>query len=146
MSKKLNISGELPINSSHNMQWSQTLSARSYTLIIMLNSLSSVTAELRIELVIGYGSSFTGKKRGMSERKDIDLVIVSDFFKSVSMSKRKEIVIEKLGKKIDLIPLTTQEYKKLRKNKDSLVNMALKEGRILYDAEKQSLGRARQQI
>jgi stress-induced morphogen len=112
----------------------------------MVNSLHKVTAELRIELVIGYGSSFTGKKRGMSERRDTDLVIVSDFFRSMSMSKRKEIVIEKLGKKIDPVPLTTQEYKKLRKNKDSLVNTALKEGRILYDAEKQSLGGARKQI
>lgn len=113
---------------------------------MIVNKLYSVTAGLRIELVIGYGSSFTGKKRGMSERRDIDLVIVSDFFKSMSMSKRKEIVVEKFGKKTDSVPLTTQEYKKLRKNKDSLVNRALKEGRILYDAEKQSLGRARQQI
>lgn len=102
----------------------------------MLNSSFCVTAELRIRLVIGYGSSFTGKKRGMSKGRDIDLVIVSDFFKSLSISKRKEIVIEKLGKRIDPVPLTTQEYRNLRRNRDSVVNIALKEGRILYDAER----------
>jgi len=101
----------------------------------MLVDLPSVVDELNIELVIAYGSTFTGKKRGLFGRKDLDLIIVTDFFRSMSIYKRQQIVNERLGKRIDLVPLTTQEYKNLRKKKQSIVNIALKEGKILYVAK-----------
>jgi predicted nucleotidyltransferase len=103
-----------------------------------------VATELEIALVVGFGSSFTGRKRGISTRRDIDLVIVSDFFESMSISKRKEIVIGRLGNRIDPILLTTLEYRNLKRNRDSIVNVALKEGTILYDAKRQSHRRAKQ--
>jgi predicted nucleotidyltransferase len=101
----------------------------------MLNNSLLFVNELGVRLAIGYGSSFTGKKRGLSREKDFDIVIVSDFFVSMSISKRQEIVIEKLGKKTDPVPLTTQEYIRLKKKKGSIVNIALMEGRILYLAK-----------
>jgi len=97
-----------------------------------------MATQLEVRLVIGYGSSFTGRKRGISTSGDIDLVIVSDLFESMSISKRKEIVTRELGTKIDAIPITTLEYRNLKENEDSIVNIALKEGTILYDVKRQS--------
>jgi hypothetical protein len=110
----------------------------------MLDELPSLVDELDIEIVIGYGSTFTGIKRGLIGRRDIDLIIVTDFFGLMSMYKRKQLVGERLGKRVDLILLTTQEYKNLRKRRQSVVNIARKEGRILYAAKKQSDDRTRQ--
>jgi len=92
--------------------------------------------QFKINLVIGFGSSFTGQKKGLTAAKDIDLIIVSNFFQSMSLQKRKEMIVEDLGKKIDPILLTTQEYTQLLEHPQSIVNVALKEGRILFDSKR----------
>lgn len=99
----------------------------------MLGSLVSMIDELRIELVIGYGSAFTGEKRDLFGKKDLDLIIVTDFFNFMSGFKRRQIIRKRLGRRIDLIPLTIQEYKNLIRKKQSIVNVALREGKVLYD-------------
>jgi hypothetical protein len=90
----------------------------------------------RIKVVIGFGSSFTGTKRGLNPRKDIDLIIVSDFFNTMSLEKRKKIIQWHLGKRTDPIILTTDEYNRLLKRKSSIVNVALKEGLVLFDSKR----------
>ncbi len=91
---------------------------------------------LKIKLVIGFGSSFTGVRRGLTTRKDIDLIFVSDFFKSMSFDKRKKLITKYLGNRIDPIVLTIDEYNRLLKNENSIVNMALKEGRLIFDSKR----------
>jgi hypothetical protein len=99
----------------------------------MPDSLVSIIDELKIELVIGYGSAFTGEKRGLFGKNDLDLIIVTNFFNFMSGFKRRQIIRKRLGRRIDSIPLTIQEYKNLIGKKQSIVNIALKEGKILYD-------------
>ena len=101
-----------------------------------MHHLLSFVDQFKINLVIGFGSSFTGKKKGLTKAKDIDLIIVSDNFRSMSLQKRKELIVENLGKKTDLILLTTQEYTHLLEHPYSIVNVALKEGRILFDSKR----------
>jgi len=101
----------------------------------MLHDLRNLIDEMNIKLIIGYGSKITGEKRGLSKTHDIDLIIVSDNFKSMSRSTRKRLIEKKLEKNYDLILLTVGEFASLRKEKESVVNIALKEGKMLYYVE-----------
>lgn len=107
----------------------------------LLDNLRGIIEELEIKIIIFFGSATTGKKRGISTTKDIDLIIVSDFFRSMSKSKRQRIIKERLGKSLDPIPLTTQEYGSLRRRKKSVVNIALEEERHCANAKRKSIER-----
>lgn len=98
----------------------------------MFNDLFNLIDELNISLIIGFGSKITGKKKGISKSHDIDLILVSDYFENKSDIKRKKSVEWKLKKKYDIIFLTNKEYISLKENKNSIVNIAIEEGEILY--------------
>lgn len=102
----------------------------------LLHKLQDVIDEVKAKIVVCYGSSITGKKRGILKKHDIDLIIVSDFFRSMSKAKREEVVRRRLSNRYDLILLTCEEYTTLEKEKESIVNVALSEGKVLFDDRK----------
>lgn len=104
----------------------------SHALNGVLCDLQNMIDELSIKLIIGFGSKITGKKKGLSKKRDVDLIIVSDYFKWVSKFKMKKSIERELRKNSDLILLTSEEYARLKQEKASIVNVALKEGKILY--------------
>ena len=98
----------------------------------MLHDLSSLISEFDIRIIIGYGSAITGIKKGIFQKHDIDIILVSDVFCSMSNYRRLEMIQEKLGEEFDVIPLTNKEHENLRKKRESVVNIALNEGKVLY--------------
>jgi len=88
---------------------------------------------LNPKLIILFGSKQTKLKKGIHKKSDIDLIIVSDFFINISYFYRKQILKYYFEKFYDITPLTEKEYILMRKEKSSIVNLALKEGVILND-------------
>lgn len=99
----------------------------------MFDDLFDLIDELEISLIIGFGSEITGKKRGISKLHDMDLILVSNYFKGISTAKRSQLTKKRLMHNYDLIILTIDEYELFKKEKNSIVNVALGEGEILYD-------------
>lgn len=87
------------------------------------------------KLIIGFGSKYTKIKKGINKNTDIDLIIVSEYFKDVSNLHRKSIIKNVLGNKYDILPLTVTEFKRIKRNKLSIVNLALNEGEVLFKDE-----------
>jgi len=110
----------------------------------MPHDLSNLIGEFDIKIIIGYGSAITGIKKGIFQKHDIDIILVSDVFCSMSNSRRREIIREKLGEEFDVIPLTNKEYENLRKKKESVVNIALNKGRVLPHVIQRRVERTKQ--
>lgn len=85
-------------------------------------------------MIIGYGSKYTGIKKGITAISDIDLIIVSNFFSNMCHEKRKNIISGCLGEGYDTINITMEEFVSQNKKNTSIVNIALKEGVILYES------------
>ena len=87
---------------------------------------------LRPKIVIGFGSKYTFVKTGINKHRDTDLIIVSDYFKKMSYGYRKKTIQKILGDNFDIVPLDNMEFNRIKKNKSSIVNIALNNGRVLY--------------
>ena len=83
--------------------------------------------KLGIEKVIVFGSYARGD---YDEHSDIDLILVSKKFRRKKFHERfKGLWLKwKAGIPVDFIPLTPEEFEKLKKKKVSIVREALKEG------------------
>ena len=91
------------------------------------NYLNIISKEFNLECVYFFGNS--------NSVNDIDLIIVSDSFIGISLSKRKRL-IKKNNKKLDPICLTKKEFEKLRLSESSLWNELLNNGKLIYGLEK----------
>ncbi|MCR2043778.1 hypothetical protein [Anaerosalibacter massiliensis] len=83
---------------------------------------------LQVEKIIRYGTLST-------QTSDLDLVIISDDFESMFVHKRLSVTKKYLkgNRKLDLICLTNDEYRKLKRNPNSFsVNILIK-GELLYE-------------
>jgi predicted nucleotidyltransferase len=73
--------------------------------------LNSIKTEFRINELFLFGN--------VSVQSDLDILIVSDDFTNISISKRK-MLIKKSSHKLDPICLTPIEFNKLKSSKSSL--------------------------
>jgi len=87
--------------------------------------------ELRPKLIMGFGSTFTGKKKGINKLSDVDILIVSDLFKNISQFHRKTMINNILGTLYDTVNLTVEEYRYMLKNRNERF-CPLSKGAILY--------------
>ena len=53
----------------------------------------------------------------------------------MSYSHRKDILQKSARKVYDIVPLTITEFEKMKKEQSSIVNLALNEGKILFQNE-----------
>lgn len=75
--------------------------------------------EFRINELILFGND--------SFQSDIDILIVSDDFANISLTKRK-MLVQKSSVKLDPICLTPKEFNKLKNSKGSLWNKISTQG------------------
>ena len=82
--------------------------------------------------IILFGSRATGKHMIGS---DFDILVISDKFTNVNIFDRINMLLKDLPPtlKIQIIPLTTKEYKNALNDKSIIVSEALEKGKILYD-------------
>ena len=106
----------------------------------MFDGLAKIVDKFDIELIISYGSTITGLKKGVSNKTDTDLIIVSDFFMSMSRAKRVDLVLKEISGNFDPIIITKKEYLGLKGREESIVNVALSEGLILYAKRRNGSG------
>ena len=81
--------------------------------------LNSINKEFRINKLFIFGND--------SFQSDIDVLIVSDDFANISLTKRK-MLIKKSSFKLDPICLTPKEFNKLKNSKSSLWNKISTQG------------------
>lgn len=81
--------------------------------------LNSIKKEFRINELFLFGND--------SNQSDIDILIVSDDFANISLTKRK-MLIKKSSVKLDPICLTLKEFNKLKNSKSSLWNKISTQG------------------
>lgn len=83
--------------------------------------------EFKPETVIIFGSRITGKAY---EGSDIDVLIISDFFKDITFIKRMPMVLKtaRFEKHVDYICYTPTEFENI-KDKSSVIMDALENGR-----------------
>lgn len=83
---------------------------------------------LKVEKIIHYGTLST-------QTSDLDLVIISDDFESMFVHKRLSVTKKYLkgNRKLDLICLTNDRYRKLKKNPNSFSANILIKGELLYE-------------
>lgn len=81
--------------------------------------LISIKKEFRINELFLFGND--------SFQSDIDVLIVSDDFANISLTKRK-MLIKKSSVKLDPICLTPKEFNKLKNSKSSLWNKISTQG------------------
>ena len=91
--------------------------------------IGKIKDKYKIEKAILFGSFARGEER---EDSDVDLIIVSDYFKGKSALKRpSSLYLEwNLDYPVDFICYTKEEFERL-KNRASLVREALKEGVVV---------------
>ncbi len=96
-------------------------------------ALPQLRMEFKPETVIVFGSRVTGQQR---ESSDIDMIIVSDYFRQVSFVNRMGLVLKKLRPKrhLDAICYTPQEFQQVKQH-SSVINNALKEGLVIDKGE-----------
>ena len=82
--------------------------------------------------IILFGSRATGKHRIGS---DFDILVISNKFTNMNIFDRINMLLKDLPLtlKIQIIPLTTKEYKNALNDKSIIVSEALEKGKILYD-------------
>lgn len=82
--------------------------------------------------IILFGSRATGKHMIGS---DFDILVISDKFTNMNIFDRINMLLKDLPQtlKIQIIPLTTKEYKNALDDKSIIVSEALEKGKILYD-------------
>lgn len=81
--------------------------------------LNSIKKEFRISELFLFGN--------FSVQSDVDILIVSDDFTNISISKRK-MLIKKSSHSLDPICLTPKEFNKLKQSKSSLWHKISTEG------------------
>ncbi len=81
--------------------------------------LKNIMKEFRIDELFLFGND--------SVQSDIDILIISDDFANISVTKRK-MLIKKNSLKLDPICLTPKEFNKLKNSKSSLWNKILTQG------------------
>ena len=86
-----------------------------------------LVSEFKPESVIIFGSRITGKA---FEGSDIDVLIISDFFKDIPFIKRMPMVLRtaRFEKHVDYICYTPTEFENI-KDKSSIITDALENGR-----------------
>jgi predicted nucleotidyltransferase len=86
-----------------------------------------LVSEFKPESVIIFGSRITGKA---FEGSDIDVLIISDFFKDIPFIKRMPMVLRtaRFEKHVDYICYTPTEFENI-KDKSSIIMDALENGR-----------------
>ncbi len=84
-------------------------------------------SEFKPETVIIFGSRVTGKAH---EGSDIDILLISEFFKDIPFIKRMPMVLRKarFEKHVDYICYTPTEFENI-KDKSSVIMDALENGR-----------------
>lgn len=82
---------------------------------------------LQVEKIIRYGTLSTNTS-------DLDLVIISDDFESMFVHKRLSVTKKylKSNRKLDLICLTNDEFRRLKRNPNSFSVNILTKGVLLY--------------
>ncbi len=95
-------------------------------------SLPLLQTEFTPEAIIVFGSRISGTQRAES---DIDLIIISDYFRNISFVNRMGIVLKKLrpDRHVDAICYTPEEFTQVREY-SSVVNSALREGIVINKA------------
>ncbi len=96
-------------------------------------ALNKIISKLNEEVtIILFGSRATGNHMIGS---DFDILVISDKFTDMNIFDRLNMLLKDLPLtlKIQIIPLTTKEYKKALKDKSIIVSEALEKGKILYD-------------
>jgi predicted nucleotidyltransferase len=86
-----------------------------------------LVSDFKTETVIIFGSRITGKA---FEGSDIDVLIISDFFKDIPFIKRMPMVLRtaRFEKHVDYICYTPTEFENI-KDKSSVIMDALENGR-----------------
>lgn len=86
-----------------------------------------LASEFKPETVIIFGSRITGKA---NDGSDIDVLIISDFFKHIPFIKRMPMVLRtaRFEKHVDYICYTPIEFENI-KDKSSVIMDALENGR-----------------
>ncbi len=90
-------------------------------------SLDIICREFEVEIIYHIGN--------FNSKRDIDLVIISQFFCGISIFKRKDL-ISRIYSEIDPICLTFNEFIKLKESNGSLWIEILNNGVLLYGCEK----------
>lgn len=86
----------------------------------------ALSVRIPVEKMIFFGSRAIGSK--YKEESDIDLVVVSPYFKGIGCARGKDLYgYWNLDYPVDFICYTPAEFEKLRK-RVSLVSLALEEG------------------
>jgi len=88
--------------------------------------LPALVSEFKPEMVIIFGSRIKGPA---NDESDIDVVIISDYFKNIPFIKRMPLVLKKgrFEKHVDYICYTPAEYERL-KNHSTLLMEAVENG------------------
>ncbi|MEK7398358.1 MAG: nucleotidyltransferase domain-containing protein [Candidatus Poribacteria bacterium] len=86
-------------------------------------ALSNLVKEFKPEKVIFFGSRVKGNAKSNS---DIDIIIISSYFKDVPFLKRMPLVLKKVSfpKHVDYMCYTREEYDRI-KNESSIIMDAL---------------------
>ncbi|MCD7972243.1 MAG: hypothetical protein LUG18_06190 [Candidatus Azobacteroides sp.] len=90
-------------------------------------NIDTIFKEFDVECIYLYGN--------VNCINDIDLLIVSNSFKGISISKRKDL-IKKNNNKIDPICLTIKDFEKLKMSESTLWLELIKNGILIYGLEK----------
>lgn len=104
---------------------------------IVREYLRNFPPEIKVNKVFLFGSYATGKIR---EDSDIDLIIISPYFKKIAFIKRLEMLSklrqDKLSRSVpmDIIGYTSEEFENI--DKESIVmRRAKREGKVIYEAK-----------
>ncbi|MEI2273072.1 hypothetical protein OHD16_13055 [Sphingobacterium sp. ML3W] len=93
----------------------------------IIEEFADIFNEFEIMSLYIFGNTISGK--------DIDLVMVSDSFKGISLHKRK-LLVQKSSKKIDPICFTCWEFEKFKLSNSSLWKEFIKSGILIYGCER----------
>ena len=93
------------------------------------DALPKIFNKIKPEKILLFGSQATGKA---TENSDIDIIIISDFFKNMPFLERMPFVLKliQFPKHVDIICYSREEFQKM-KDKSSILIDALKNGKEL---------------